>query len=186
MNRSAAASFTDAPPFFLERANFICQVRRSAPIAPRQPRKASAAPWLRHVSAIFDHPKLQGYRCASVFSAMLQAHWFHEPLGRGERAFSPSMTARLVVHHRKPVKSHNPVVATKSAPVNPAAPPFGRIPMALFLRLGSNGVLIWGLLNLDKHPIRGAGLCGLGVLMFIRGIGLMLTLSFSTTWGWWT
>jgi len=71
-------------------------------------------------------------------------------------------------------------------PGEPSSPPFGRIPMALFLRLGSNGVLIWGLLNLDKHPIRGAGLCGLGVLMFISGIGLMLTLSFSTTWGWWT
>jgi hypothetical protein len=70
---------------------------------------------------------------------------------------------------------------------NPSYPPVWiRIPLALMLGIGSNGVLAWGILNVNnKRDCWGATLIGVGVFMFVGGIGLMLTLGFPATWGWW-
>jgi hypothetical protein len=60
-----------------------------------------------------------------------------------------------------------------------------RIPLALVLGLGSNGVLTLGILSLNNDRIgRGAALVGLGTAMFLGGISLMLALAFPLTWGW--
>lgn len=61
-----------------------------------------------------------------------------------------------------------------------------RIPTALVLGFGSNGVLILGLLNFDyKRRVLGSALVGLAVLMFLGSGALMLALSIPATWDWW-
>jgi hypothetical protein len=65
-------------------------------------------------------------------------------------------------------------------------PVWARIPLALLLGFGANGVLILGLLKLDNQRcFWGAALCGGALLMFFGGIGLALSLGFPATWGWW-
>jgi hypothetical protein len=60
-----------------------------------------------------------------------------------------------------------------------------RLPLALGIGLGSNGVLIWGLLITEKGwRIRGVLLCILAVMMMLGGIGLALTIGIPSTWGW--
>ena len=65
-------------------------------------------------------------------------------------------------------------------------PVWTRIPIALFLGLGSNGVLVVGLLTLDGRWRRwGVGLCIVAVTMFLGGGALLFSLAYPATWGWW-
>jgi hypothetical protein len=61
-----------------------------------------------------------------------------------------------------------------------------RVPTALVLGIGSNGIMLLGIWSFDSgRRRRGIILCGSAVAMFISGIGLMLLLAFPVTWGWW-
>lgn len=66
---------------------------------------------------------------------------------------------------------------------SPSYPPVGtRVPLALFLGIGANPVLAWGILSLNSAW--GRALCVLGALMMSTGIGLMLALGVPATWDW--
>jgi hypothetical protein len=68
----------------------------------------------------------------------------------------------------------------------PSYPPvWFRIPLALFLGIGSNGVLAWGLSLSDDRHIGRAVLCALGIAMMLAGLSLALMLGIPATWGWW-
>ena len=61
-----------------------------------------------------------------------------------------------------------------------------RIPVALFLGLGSNSLMAFGLGYLDgKRRRLRAAFIGAGIASFLSGCGLMLSLGFSVTWNWW-
>jgi hypothetical protein len=67
----------------------------------------------------------------------------------------------------------------------PSYPPvWRRIPLALILGFGSNGVLAWGLVYSDKSRLLGGLLCALGVGMMLSGGVLMFCLGIPSTWGW--
>jgi hypothetical protein len=66
-----------------------------------------------------------------------------------------------------------------------SGPPLWRIPIALIVGLGSNGVMFLGLNLNDERRVWRAALCSLATSMFLGGIGLMLTLGIPGTWGWW-
>ncbi len=72
-------------------------------------------------------------------------------------------------------------------PGKPGYPPvWFRIPAALILGLGSNGVLVWGLIVWDDgRRIVGGLACAIALLMFVGGGTLMMLLAFPRTWGWW-
>jgi hypothetical protein len=68
----------------------------------------------------------------------------------------------------------------------PSYPPvWFRIPLALFLGIGSNGVLVWGLSLSDDRRIGRAVICALGIAMMLAGLSLALMLGIPATWGWW-
>jgi hypothetical protein len=61
-----------------------------------------------------------------------------------------------------------------------------RIPLALVFGLGSNGVLVWGLLTWEAgRRFLGVVLCCLAVTMFLTGSGIALVSAFPATWEWW-
>jgi hypothetical protein len=64
-------------------------------------------------------------------------------------------------------------------------PVWFRVPLALFLGIGSNGVLAWGLVLSDDWRIGRVILCALGIAMMLAGLSLALTLGIPATWGWW-
>lgn len=63
-------------------------------------------------------------------------------------------------------------------------PVWTRIPLAMFLGLGSNGVMVWGLLTVDRRRSLGVALCILAVGMFFGGDCFLILLAFPATWGW--
>ncbi len=64
-------------------------------------------------------------------------------------------------------------------------PPFGsRIPMALFFGLGSNAVMYFSLLDLDKRPVRGRILVSLAIIMMLLSGAIFMSLTIVDTWGW--
>lgn len=61
-----------------------------------------------------------------------------------------------------------------------------RVPLAVILGCGSNGILAWGLVRADAgRRVSGIALCCAAALMMVSGIGLMLALGVPATWGWW-
>ena len=97
----------------------------------------------------------------------------------GILAFGNSPAGSTPQQGRKEPKSSG---SNKESASKPSSPPFGRIPIALVPGLGSNGVLILGLLS-GRSSHRWL-LSGLGFLTFISGIGLMFAISIPVTWGW--
>lgn len=67
----------------------------------------------------------------------------------------------------------------------PSYPPvWVRIPLALFLGIGSNGVLLWGL-SLDERRWLSTAIVCLAAIMMLAGLSLMFALGVRATWGWW-
>jgi hypothetical protein len=71
---------------------------------------------------------------------------------------------------------------TKSKPGYP--PVWVRIPAALILGLGSNGVMAMGLLNLDKRKHLGSALFITAIVMTLSSLFLCMSLGYPATWGW--
>lgn len=105
----------------------------------------------------------------------------HFPTFLGVADSTPSFTPKQA---GKPPEARRSEEQQTSEPGYP--PVWSRIPVALALGLGSNGVLAWGLLIWDGGRRLIGGVCCLAaMLMFIGGAVLMVLLGVPATWSWW-